>query len=1294
MGATQIVNAAAGEDLIGIGPPLLQQADAGWLERLSLFTGRTLSDVALQQEQSYRSGRSMLLGQAVTQGIVQGLDLSVDLTAADPAITVAPGYGLAATGQDVNILRTMTTKLSALAVIDGVTGAVLAPTFDKFTPPPAGQPWAGILLLQGVLASVPGSEVDTSFGNVVSGNLDASCSQDPSEYSFSDPQIVDAAQLVFATWPSTLVMPPAAPAASWRNRLVYTVFNAEEALGPDDRLPWEYLGVPLALAGFDATSKLLFADRSAVVRAGGLPRRRYILPVSDAQQNLVAVQPALANARVSQLAEQLGETLTSPLPPGLIVDDFALLPPSGILPPYTMDFTNKVALWCPSNWTVTAAPVYLEEVEGALQAGITAAPLDTTQPESIEILVPLPTRVYDPSILVTEIVAPVFQQEVDAATDARNLVLRHRKVIEEEANALDTAAAQPTIDLSAGLTADEIAGRDGTPIYTPAADETFATELVGSTYNSVDVDNLVKSANAAPYTVTYQAPPPAPTGTSTTSTTTTTPKPGSTPAPPPSVTVTLPLFTAQEISDMQTYGLQKFITYINAKVDRANDLLDLTFLTAQTDIYRYRQNVLTATDATRLAVSPILANIATGVTATATAQNIHDYLSSIKPAATASTTTTTTTPPPQQIELRDFTRAAVAPRVLLSATGIATGISPVLQKAPLSTVKSTISETASVAQTASNLRISAAVASGVFTPIVVGTADQPASPVDVTGQSPIVGAQLDLRTLSIGERLAQSPPQEALFYAVANRLSFLALLTDLDIAIDDLPLLVDNLPAGTLPPTVADLRPTAARYQLVMGWVQSPQINTITDSDPDESLVFSTGVRVLEQHSQLLRALEGRVQLYKDFATLCTTALASVQSNLQSANSLIAQLNNDLTLSRQNLAYTQTLLADEQARVASVNQTRINVLNTYVQFIAYNRPRTVVNQPSVQSRQLVPVTVASPVPACKKQTMAIPPELREIVALLREAPIYWFPPILKRLPSLERPALLQGLASDLQSRAKLLVSQPLATSSAAASTGRFAPAIAKTYASDQQVLRSFQTDRASFQPATLLTQSWSANIKLLGNVAAVADLQTSTVVHAEISNAASSSIQQISSVATCLYTRIGQALPIDRLNWAQFLESNPSTSLQNLSALPGWNSQNYIDRQQMQLLVDWLFQQVDGENSTALTLMNDLVVTAILLATDAPVDNIIAGAVASRTVPVIGNPIRLTLPSDRVAHGMYVNLYSAGILTARAVVSDLDTSGVTATVTDIYKPNVSLAANDVAHYTAKEPNAVVYKAFS
>jgi hypothetical protein len=498
---------------------------------------------------------------------------------------------------------------------------------------------------------------------------------------------------------------------------------------------------------------------------------------------------------------------------------------------------------------------------------------------------------------------------------------------------------------------------------------------------------------------------------------------------------------------------------------------------------------------------------------------------------------------------------------------------------------------------------------------------------------------------------------------------------------------------------MADLRPQAQsenpkRYQQVLQWVQSPQISPAPGTDPDETLLFSTGVHALEQHSQLLRAVEGRIQQYRDFLTLCTTALTNVQNDLQGAQSLLTQLNNDLTSSRQNLAYVLMLLADEQTRVASVNITRLNVLNTYVRFIAYTRPRTVINLPNAPSRQLVPANVASPVPACLKQSLAIPPELREMVALLREGAVSWFPVILSQLNKLERPALLEQLASDTQSRATMMLATPLRASSAASSSGVFAPAIATTYSSDQQVFRTLQTQRAAFQPATIAGESWRAQIGDLGNIAAVADLTSSSAVHAEVSSAAARFMQQISSVATCLYTRIGQALPIDRLTWAQFLQANPSAGLQNLATLPNWNSQNYIDRQQMQLLVDWLFQQVDTNNRTAVALMNDVVEVAILLASDAPVDGIIAGAVVAKTTPVVGHPIRLTLPSDRIAQGMYVNLYSLGTLTARAVVSDLDSSGVTATITDIYQPSPTLAANDVAHYSTQDPNAVVYKAFS
>ena len=744
-------------------------------------------------------------------------------------------------------------------------------------------------------------------------------------------------------------------------------------------------------------------------------------------------------------------------------------------------------------------------------------------------------------------------------------------------------------------------------------------------------------------------------------------------------------------SSLTTNGIQHFIDRVNAKLNDANDLLDLAFLTAQTDIYRYRQNVLNTTDASRLAVSPILANIASGDTAAATAQNIRDYLNSIQtpapPTAVSGTVSAvmppTTAPSPGGAQSFAFRNTSPASRpTFLASPRVSILPTPVISRIP-------------VQETAARALVPAV--STTFVPLSPQEVAQvPVLPIDITQQSPIVGAQLNLRTLTIAERLAPSPAQEAMFYSVGNRVAVLQLLTDLDLTIDDLPILVDNLPSGTAPFVVADLRPNADpnRTSLLFNLVNTPQITTPpADANPDESTLFSTGVHVLEQNTQLLRAIEARIQQYQDFLTLAAAALSRVQSNMSSAQSLLTQLRNDLTQSRQDMTYVQALFADEQTRVANVIAQRASVLNQYVTFVAYVRPRTVDVGVEAPSRQLVPANVASPVPACLKQSVAIPPELREIVSLLREAPVRWFPPILSQLPKLERPPLLQDLAVSTQARAALALQMPAPVSSAESATGVFAAAISNIFSANQQTIRSFQTARANFNTSTLVNQSWSAQVTTLGIVAAVGDLLSAAAVHPEITSAASRSLQQISSVATCLYTRVGQALPVDRLEWANFLNAG-TVSLRNLAVLPGWTTQSYVDRQQMQLLVDWLYQQIDNNDSTAVSLMNDLIATAILLASQAPVDDIIAGAVALRTTPVIGSPIRLTLPSDRVAHGMSVQLYSGGNLAARAVVSDIDGSGVNATVTDIYQPNVALEANDVAHFTALDQNAVVYRAFS
>ncbi len=76
MPTTPITDPVSGESLVGTEPQLLQQVDPGWRHRLNLFTGRALSDTALDNEQAYRGGLLATLGQSVSAGTVSGLALS------------------------------------------------------------------------------------------------------------------------------------------------------------------------------------------------------------------------------------------------------------------------------------------------------------------------------------------------------------------------------------------------------------------------------------------------------------------------------------------------------------------------------------------------------------------------------------------------------------------------------------------------------------------------------------------------------------------------------------------------------------------------------------------------------------------------------------------------------------------------------------------------------------------------------------------------------------------------------------------------------------------------------------------------------------------------------------------------------------------------------------------------------------------------------------------------------------------------------------------------------------------
>ena len=565
---------------------------------------------------------------------------------------------------------------------------------------------------------------------------------------------------------------------------------------------------------------------------------------------------------------------------------------------------------------------------------------------------------------------------------------------------------------------------------------------------------------------------------------------------------------------------------------------------------------------------------------------------------------------------------------------------------------------------------------------------------DITAQLPLTGVPFNLRTLNIAERLKTSPSHEALLYSLSARTSLIDTLLDQNfardfgISLDDLEILVhEQNPDKTFSPrayVLGDLRTNPTIRGQAYASIQAAGLTT----DADESAVFSGGITALDHHTLLLRAVEARVALYNRLIALAGTALTNVQGQFTSVHAAVARTDNELSEARGNLSLVLSLIQDELARIDAVN-TRRQATLANVPFLVLMRPRTLEAEADVPSRQLVPANIASPVPAALQSTAIVPPELRELAGLLREAPSAWIPATEALLAKLERQQHFIDLAAQMRIRALAKLQLPPAPSSATTHPGPYGVPIAEVFGTHQVVMQSFVQQRAIYDHTQLVNLSWASQKNEILRVAAINDLIASDAVHLEIAHEIASLIQNVSKIATALYIRISATRPIERLEWAEYLRgAGRNASLRSLSILPKWEAQEYIDRQQMQLLADWLFTQIDPTIPGAVAYMSDLVRTAVLLASHAPVDDVIAGEVAARVKPAIGALLALTSTSSRVAHGMPVLLYNGANLMARAVVDDLDPAQVYAKVTHVYVDDF-VDQNTHAHFLNDDPAATL-----
>jgi hypothetical protein len=245
--------------------------------------------------------------------------------------------------------------------------------------------------------------------------------------------------------------------------------------------------------------------------------------------------------------------------------------------------------------------------------------------------------------------------------------------------------------------------------------------------------------------------------------------------------------------------------------------------------------------------------------------------------------------------------------------------------------------------------------------------------------------------------------------------------------------------------------------------------------------------------------------------------------------------------------------------------------------------------------------------------------------------------------------------------------------------------MAGVYQAQRAVVGTYRAQTAQVDLSAVATQSWASVRTQAVDILSIADLVNAVHGRNDVTQRVAQEIEQITQAAAVLLEHFGDVLPAIRLEWATRLsEYDAPANLRNLASLPRWGEIELLDRRTMQGIVDWLFGRIDVAQSDAVTMMNSIVRVAILLASHAPVDRIIAGSVKKDTPLRPGIRIDLTVNLTQVRVGMLVNLYSGANVVARGVVEDLAGGLASARVTEALASVTSLAAGARAQLVEPE----------
>jgi hypothetical protein len=1301
----------SGEKLAEIYPrlaPFIDPERTPHLARLHYFPGRHLTDIALGREQAIRVQRLALRGRAVTAGVVQGLELTWRTLAGGVQFQLRPGHALTSAGHDLVVDRTVEFAYEELKYFDPVLGQLDELPLGLMEDAPISA-WAGVLVLQ------PGfvDDADLPQGAQDGHGTDFTpCPRVPEDEVYYKTTSTDASRLILYPIPWD---EPSGPL--WQSRVAWSIFNREAA---GEAMPWLDLGVPLAVIGFNDALVPEWIDRHAVVRPAGKPRQRVLIqPTFDAR-----VWPA----RFEHFCDQLSH-LSAPLAAAEICEflpPVGLLPRAYLELKKTAAW-QATQRFFPKGYTVDLAVIPLEQLDALIADSVRLQPYDLAHLDAVRLLLPVSQRWFDPDLLKIEVIDRKFNDHIQAYRTARGdwLARRYdlaqrrytlelslgltpttypRSAADEDPKRLESPedplsvppdpAEQFRVLRSGSATAPhyesllltdlQAAGRAFRKSFTEE-DKAEFKELFAACGLTREQTRLAFASQAPGWLRDFEVTKAA----------------DSTLSNEECDELRRELLAyikkqteVQEAEDaaLKSSNIKELLDYFDRRADEADELVDAGFLKVRTDVFRLGTLLSNSSLATKFVASPTLANVVDRKPPKTDTAGVNHFasqlLANFAPSAVGANAST----------------AVLQKSSTVAGTGASAGANVMRSNVALFSSHDTSSK---VLKVDPNLMVNALEKSGARIEADQSTYSAIADKLEgveleafqtlrstaegltskqVVGQFEGVaqlGKFADTYVANfndLSQKQIRAIPLDRLQPALAptvrreihdGRLEIFERLTRLGISLGDLTTDFVDVPGKALrPPKItADLKITRLRFQTLISrrhfdtLIQLREETATTTqeiNDADESKHFSTGVAYADMAMAALRAVETRIKEYRAFVERCREALKQTQGLIQAITTALTPIELELEEARQDVAVALALRDEEQARLDRINAHREKVLREHVDFLVFHRPRAVRLNTDVPSRVIEPALTAEPVIECLRENPTPPADLAALRDIFRASPARWFKHAPKWIGQVDRWEHLRALIERATKTAILAPETP------AISSGRYHQTLNRVYQARQTAARKFIAATSPVNLAGLASLSWRDLRDQASRQLTLGQLIGSGP--APLAKAAAEELENIFAVTTCLHENFSRVPGLIRLQWAEKFGQFDTivVGFRDLSRLPGWRQIDFTLRREMQLHADWIFGRVDTDVADALDLMNDLVRVALLLASHAPVDQLIVGhPLETEVTPRPGLLINLKVDPLRIRRGMEVTYKISDTQILRAVVDDISASHVAARVVDV-----------------------------